>query len=225
MDRNEFKKRIQYNYVLCYFQTNRKVTAYNLWDNSITTFRNSIFYREWERIKQLNPLNFEESVPYIKDSITEKTRIILCFENFIKGQLILNDVLVHRISKKHKNLKQQQEDRPVFLNELADENTFKYLDTKDQIQFDWTNFTLPFSTLTKENYQRIVNLPDEILTVLKDINTERNNLHFLSSLEFTWGQPVIEQYERLISFVDEVIEPNLLSLQGTLEELRNKKRS
>jgi len=137
----------------------------------------------------------------------------------------LNDVLVHRISKKHKNLKQQQEDRPVFLNELADENTFKYLDTKDQIQFDWTNFTLPFSTLTKENYQRIVNLPDEILTVLKDINTERNNLHFLSSLEFTWGQPVIEQYERLISFVDEVIEPNLLSLQGTLEELRNKKRS
>jgi len=220
MDVNEYDKHLQFDYVLCYYETNKKVAAFNLWDNGITAFRNAVFYKEWDRIGKLNPYNFAESIPYIKDSIIEKTRIITCFENFIKGQLILEEVLVHKVSAKHKQLASQQMERPIYTSELVDEDTFKYLDTKDLRKFDWTDFTIPFSWMMKESYQSKINLPPEILEALKSINAERNHLHFMNSVDFTWGPPIVEQYDSLINFVDTIMISCLDGLKQTLDDLK-----
>ncbi|MDH3610103.1 MAG: hypothetical protein OEQ24_12795, partial [Gammaproteobacteria bacterium] len=110
--------------MLCYFDINRKQNAYNLWDNGITAFQNATFYKEWDRIKTLDHQNLDELLPLIKDSITEKTRIITCFENFMKGHLLMQDILVHRVSNRHKSIQKQQEDRPIYVREVKDEDTF-----------------------------------------------------------------------------------------------------
>lgn len=223
MDLREYNKHLQFNFILCYLQDNKKIAAFNLWENGITAFRNATFYKEWERIKILDPYNIKEVVPYIKDSIIEKTRIIICFENFIKGQLILEEILAHKVSAKHKQLSRQQAERPIYLSEVSDEETFKHLDTKDALKLDWTHITLPFTWMMKDSYQRKINLPLEILTTLKSINDERNHLHFMSSVDFTWGPPIVEQYDGLINFVDGIMMPCLHGLKQTLDELGRKK--
>ncbi len=215
---------MQFNYVLCYLDTNRKVTSYNLWENGISAFKNATFYKEWKRIKKLDPCRFEETIPYIKDSIMEKTRVITCFENFMKGQLILDEFLVHKISKKHKQLKKDQEDRPVKVSELEDDETFKYLNLKEKQDFDWSDFTIPFLWMIRDRYQDKINLPTDIIETLKFINSERNHLHFISSVNFRWGSPVVEQYEQIIHFVDETMSSCLESLKHSLESIRKKKR-
>jgi len=176
-----FEKFDKEYFVSCYLKDNKKIAAFNLWQDGLLILTKAKFFQQWDELKTLDPTDKSKILPFIHESIIDQTRIIICFENFMKGQLILNEFLVHQLSDRHPKLKQLQKKRPINIDEVINEKTFKNLSTKPKSKFDWTEYTLRISTLFSQKYQEILNLPPGILSFLEEINSKRNKLHFFDS--------------------------------------------
>ena len=130
---NFFKEYI--NTFAYYHKNNQKIAAINLWFNGFSILHGATVVKGFDVYKKLeftktNPPDFEFLKPYINDSLMDKTRIITCFENFMKGTLILNDFVVHQLTDKNKTLKYQQQERPLKINEVFNSSSFS--------DFNWT---------------------------------------------------------------------------------------
>jgi hypothetical protein len=62
--------------------------------------------------------------------------------------------------------------------------------------------TIAISSLLEFNYCKIIGLPDDIKNTVIEINTKRNNIHFLTEWEFRLSESYIQKLENLKSFVD-----------------------
>ncbi len=217
----------KFYHILCYYHSNnQKVTASNLWANGMEIFRRAFIVQNFEEYKripfganQMQPL--EAILPYVFESIVDKTRIIICFENFMKGTLMLNGIVVHEINETYSDLKRKQKKSPVKASELFNRQSFVELKSRDKKLLETVNKTLTFSTLLKSSYQEVISLPPEIVTSLNFLNTERNRLHFINENTFEHGEAIISIYQTLINFVDEVILPAFQRLDTNIKSLKN----
>lgn len=143
----------------------------------------------------------------------------MCFENFMKGSLILNGYLAHLISKNHKELQQKQKEKPIKATNVLTEKSFIQVDGKSNSQIDVLPNTVNFSWLLKPKYQEILNLPADIQQILAEINTERNRLHFMSIEKYIISRGSLWQLDKLNDFVENVITPRMLDLDNSMKVL------
>ena len=132
--------------------------------------------------------DFNEIIhPFIFEKFTDLVKICLFFENYMKAQLIGNGFLIHKINKikgcEAITLKQQKE--PISTRDLHDVLPFK-VDTADYIYHQaLSNQTLTIGLLlTREEYQKVINLTEHFRKMVKELSEKRNELHFTSVLEF-----------------------------------------
>jgi len=205
-----------------YHDNNRKVAALNLWVNGHRIFHGATIVKNFDTYKNIpsaknSPPDIKTLWPFVEDNIIDHTRIITCFENFMKGFLLLNKCVVHKLSNKNKTLKNVQVDRPIKMDEIFSEASFKNFAQDKPEQWETTSNTVNFSWLLKPEYQKIINLPADIISVIKDINEERNNLHFISVESFQFGKPTIEKYAKIIDFVEKIIKPSIYGLKQDID--------
>lgn len=220
-DKEAFKKK--YFYLLCYFDlTNQKIATVNLWANGLRIYKNATCIKYFSDLQSLSfsekhPPDINKLFPFVNDNIIDNTRIITCFENFMKGSLILNGFVAHILTMKHKDLKYQQKERPIKASEVFTESSFRLINTKNEKDFDITTQTVNFSWLLKEDYQKVFNLPRDVVSILKEINNTRNRLHFMSIEQYFIGQSTISNLSKVKNFVENVYTPRLIDLNSNLK--------
>lgn len=153
-----------------------------------------------------NPDFFFKNVgKYAFDNLIDAIRLCICFENYMKAKLLLNNIVIHKVSDSldYLSLRNEQKKRPILLSEIKSIKSWKKIEDEDvYILPGLTEQTLNFSTLMKDNYQSIIKLPSEIkLSVLK-INEKRNSLHFLTGESGTYSKERIAELKNLIQFVN-----------------------
>lgn len=127
--------------------------------------------------------------------------------------MLLNDCVVHRISEQKKDLRKAQEKKPIKTEEVFSANSF--VDIAKRCDIETSEHTVNFSWLLKDEYQKTINLPKEICTILKEINEERNRLHFIAQIQVLHNKEIIDKYNTLIEFVAKTIKPCLEDLDKT----------
>lgn len=224
MDENEFREK--YFHVATYWhKSNLKTTASNLWANGISIFKRAEIIMRFDDYKSISagrstPPNIDDISPFIFESIMDKTRIITCFENFMKGVLILNGYVVHVISKSKKGLKKRQENEPILATDLFTLSSFDNLEKKNLTDLETTWKTINFTTLLKPGYQSILMLPKPILHALTRLNEERNMLHFVRVINFEHSEQLIKMYSDLIDFVDRIMFQQFQLLDTEIQKIR-----
>jgi len=211
----------KYFHILCYYnQVNQKVAALNLWGNGIQIFGNAKCVKEFNTLKEKSGLLLKDPsqvaavAQFVFESIIDFTRIIICFENFIKGSLLINGVIVHILGDKALKAKQSKE--PIFSSEVFTPSSFINLTQKNR--FEIINKTLSFSQITSNPYNEVVKIPKEIIEILSFFNELRNRLHFINNLQYS--SDIISKIESLISFQEKIIYPAYIKLDNHIESLR-----
>ncbi len=219
---NFFKKYIN---TFAYFHTNnQKIAAINLLFNGYKILQGATIVKGFDIYKNVSFTDKQHPdynilSPFINDSLMDDIRIITCFENYMKAILILKNYVVHRISSIDKRLRTAQQERPILISELFIPTDFSNFDITRHSQWK-TNFqTLNFSWMLKAKYQSVIELPQKMLELIKEINEERNKLHFISVDEFHFGKPTIERYESVIDFAQNVIKNSILDLDQNMKDL------
>lgn len=217
---------VRYIHVLAYYREgNRKEVAINLWNNGYLVFHEGTrLVTEFEKYKNIPTSqditpNVEDLAYFAFRKTMDYTQIITCFENFMKGVLLLNGYVVHKISSKQKkDLSDAQKDRPIKIEEVFTENSFEQYRKNDT---ETTKETIYFSWLLKEKYQKVIQLPKDVCDILKRINKERNELHFMCQIQIIHTEQGIRDQQTLIDFVQKTIKPCMDSLDKNLSEVVN----
>ncbi len=210
-----------------FHKNNQKVAAINLWENGLKILHGATIVKSFDiyqnvQFSETRPPDFETLMPFINDSLMDATRVTTCFENFMKGILILNDCVVHKLTNKNKALKNEQVNRPIKVTEVFVVKSFSSFDPTKPELWETSFQTLNFSWMLKPKYQSIINLPTDILSIIMSINEERNKLHFISADEFQFGKSTIEKYSKIIAFANTTIMKCILDLDGNMKEMLEK---
>ena len=202
----------------------QKVAALNLWKNGFGIFQRAKVVKDFHDFETIpygpnaRP-DLARVMPFMFENIIDKTRIITCFENFMKGALMLQGYIAHKLSKKNNVLRNQQNARPVAIIEVFSASSFQGFDPLNPDTHETSEQTLNFSTLLLPKYQDILQLPDDILKTLTKMNHERNRLHFMSVGEFSIGPSVIGEVKAIIDFYSQVMMPRFLQLNGAMQNM------
>jgi hypothetical protein len=214
--------------IFAYFhKNNQKIAAINLWVNGFKILHGATIVKDFDTYQNIQfteteAPDFTTLKPFINDSLMDDIRITTCFENFMKGVLILNDCVVHKLSNKNKVLKYEQTERPLKIEEVFNSTSFSNFNATNPSLWETIFQTLNFSWLLKPKYQSIINLPPEILSIITNINEERNKLHFITLGEFQFGKPTIDKYSKIIEFANTTIKRCILDLDGNMKEILEK---
>lgn len=198
-----------WNYI---YECNREQVTTNLWSFAYIIIKNANWIKNIDPLKTLDlSQNATEdslkrlAVEYAFDHYIDSVRIITCFENYMKGQLVINKFLVHELVSNHV-LNDKQRKRPISISEIAAD-----------LETALTKNTIQFSTLLKGTYQEIIDLPLELLNILRSINLSRNKVHFANRIEFEIGKKVLDDFDKIINFVDSVIKPKIDQLDTNMD--------
>jgi hypothetical protein len=144
--------------------------------------------------------------------------------------------IVHILDRNiFKELNQHQRSRPILINEvktISDWVEIKY----EGIEPNDTTFytikgisdkTISFSTfINQEKYYKDLNLEDSLLLILREINQDRNRLHFNSSLSSEFTSNSYDEFLQLADFLKRNIQVNLdkmFNFMGLTEDERKVK--
>ena len=159
-----------------------------------------------KRFSHQNSIIKEFMFEYLIDCI----RISIFFENYMKAELIIRGFCVHRIKREIEEFRALAEDqykRPIELKEINDIEPFE-INTEQQTIFHKAikKTTIGIKDLIgSEEYLKNYQFEDKIIEYIKELNINRNNLHFHDSIEFQISDSFIEKIERLNEFVDKTI--------------------
>lgn len=161
------------------YRTLRSVYIFKFYDEYVVQLKSD--KNEDKRDVYWNASYYEKLIDYVKISIA--------FENYNKAVLLENGFLVHKVKKSPTNkeiFKRQNEGIPIlvteflqFSNEQLDRHSKKVFLTGLTPNFETINYSL---TLSKK-YQEIIKLDNELCYRLKEINDNRNRLHFYTDFK------------------------------------------
>lgn len=143
---------------------------------------------------------------FFEEHLLDHIKILICFENFLKGLLIRKGYVVHVLNRKAHSkfgVLTHNFTRPLKVGEyksiersyydsISNNKTLRAL--KDQ--------TLPLGTLLSKQYLNLYKIPNDIINVINDFRKERNKLHFRLFDISGVGDKYVENLEKLISFVN-----------------------
>ena len=147
--------------------------------------------------------------PFIWAKLTDDIKIITFFENYMKAHLLFKGAIIHKFKfkdrDKQKAFEKEQNKAPLGF-EVIDGN-----DVKDE---NFKGSTIEMRLMLGKGYQRVIKLPQDVLTIVKRINKERNRLHFYNATSFTLSKKVIKEFRTLNDFADGWIDKLKKAQQG-----------
>jgi hypothetical protein len=151
-----------------------------------------------------------------------KLRFCTAFENYNKSVLLSKGYVIHLIDgQKNKALASQQKTTPVLISDFLKSNHFIRKDQFSELYLEgFQNFnTISFSRTLTEQYQTIIGLDSRFLGYLKNLNEERNRLHYFKNYA---GAFRVQTYLDTIAFAKSYGAELLLSEIGKVRELLRK---
>jgi hypothetical protein len=144
--------------------------------------------------------------------LVDDVRIICCFENYMKACLLSEGYIIHNIEEAYNPLRKQQKSKPISVLELAKfVGGFKDKEISDSQITKYlpgiNGKTISMSTLLKDGYQELIQLPSGVFETITKINARRNKLHFYEAIKLTFSNSIIKELVDLDSFVDKTIMP------------------
>jgi hypothetical protein len=145
------------------------------------------------------------------DSLIDNIRIGVCFENYFKARLLLNDFFIHSIDhNKDKPLAREQRARPIEVKEILSKRTVAEVPILNNSLKDQT---INYSTIIDvPAYSKLLNILPDTLKFLQEKNIQRNKLHLHIGEAFFFSDNIIKQYKELTAIVNR----DLAILQNTL---------
>ena len=166
-----------------------------LYFNSYRTLNGVYLFKNFdEYVQQLkSDKNEDKKEIYWNASYYEKlidyVKISIAFETYNKAILLDNGYLIHKIKKdsNNKNLFDiQKKGFPVKIDEFMKVSQIENdrLENKMYLSGLTDNFdTISYSVTLNDNYQKIIGLDRELCGRLKEINNNRNRLHFFTDFK------------------------------------------
>jgi hypothetical protein len=167
-----------------------------------------------QKTRNSNPSLLNKLHDFSNESLLDVVKAGICFENFLKGQLMKKGYLIHEIKTPNESspnyvklsaLKKKQKKEPITIDEYKIVDNFEFdrelkLNTLKGLSEKTINYSL---LINNKKYQKILNTDPHILSILERFRFERNTLHMLQSS--SWGAEIIYDWERLIKFVNDNI--------------------
>jgi hypothetical protein len=205
----------------CYLEEGRrKLFASNLLTFGCSSvFRRASVIRKLDVVVAMHSSGEAKNVEAVKaklddvlfDSLVDNIRISVCFENYFKAKLLLNDIVIHSIDQnKNKILAKEQRARPIDVKEIISQRTVAEVPILNDLLKDQT---INYSTiLDMPGYVRLLNMPPDTLEFLRHKNVQRNKLHLHVGELFKFSDNICQQYQELVT----IVERDIALLQSTL---------
>lgn len=147
---------------------------------------------------------------FIFDYLIDSIKILIFFENYMKAELISNGFCVYRINGEvsgFKDIAKRQFKEPITIEEINLIHPFEINELNESISHKaLKDITLGFNELTKSSsYLSHYKFDKNILTFIKELNTQRNKLHFHDSIHFIISDEFISKLEDVTEFVEYII--------------------
>jgi len=132
--------------------------------------------------------------PFMFDDLSDAIRICVFFENYMKAILMSERMIVHQFSSERlKPLGKRQSKRPI-VNRYFVKCHIEPREMSEQ--------TIGMGTMLNNKYQEVIKLPEDVLAIVREINSSRNELHFRPSIAGEYGRSTVADLRRLNEFVE-----------------------
>jgi hypothetical protein len=132
--------------------------------------------------------------PFMFEDLTDAIRICVFFENYMKAILMSERMIVHQFtSERLKPLGRRQSKRPI-VNRYFIKCHIEPREVSEQ--------TIGMGTMLNSKYQEVIKLPDDVLSIVREINSSRNELHFRPGIAGEYGRSTITDLRKLNEFAD-----------------------
>lgn len=139
--------------------------------------------------------------PFMFDDLSDAIRICVFFENYMKAILMTERMIVHQFtSERLKPLGKRQSKRPI-VNRYFVKCHIEPREVSEQ--------TIGMGTMLNNKYQEVIKLPEDILAIVREINSSRNELHFRPNISGEYGRSTVADLRKLNEFDDPWIEKAL----------------
>lgn len=189
-------------HVAYYTNRNALMLGASLYSFSYLTLSNTYKILNLDKFKWLiNNKDIVQATPFITHHMTDCVRIVSAFENYMKGLLLSNGFVAHKIKHtgEFKPLYEKQKTEPVTLKELLNGKPMKMVDGHYIVE-GITKKTIPMHYLLADGYKQKAELQDNVHQLFSEYNSERNNIHFFPKLEIKFTDKVAREMESLIKF-------------------------
>ena len=133
-------------------------------------------------------------------------RILIFFENYLKGELIAKGFCVHQINKDvagFEDLAKQQRERPISIPEIEAVESFSRNDAEEKMTHRAIKeTTIGMRELLGFEYIKHCAASDEVLRDVFVLNATRNRLHFMDTIKFQLFKELSDKVRRIDEFVD-----------------------
>lgn len=212
------KKSMKTNLWFYHDQAEKSRTAGRITIFGAEIFKRAKIIRDIERLKaiQNNEINFDpfEMREFIFEYVNDCVKIILFFENYMKAELIMNDICVHRINKdinEFELLAKKQFNEPVSIKEIDSIESFKVNESEKISSHRAINvITIGMKEMiNNRKYLDYFSFDSKIIKFLRFLNIERNRLHFLNSAYFNLSEDKICELVMINSFIEKIVTEKL----------------
>ncbi len=206
----------------CYFnQYWRMRTAYTILNSSTAIFYEASTIQHLDEFDEVFSLpNPEKNLhrinmvlnklrdPNLITQVIDAMKIITCFENSLKSELLFRGYVIHKIdpninNRQYANFAHSQVNAPVIITEIKRAEGLLRKKKNNYVFNSLLDRTIPFSYfLKKPSYQSAINLPPRIITALNRIYSKRNTLHWLEYPTASYGKPIIDEFKELRTYIN-----------------------
>ncbi len=153
----------------------------------------------------------EEIVAFSFEYLVDCVRILIFFENYMKGQLVARGFVVQLINRQFPNFSDVAKDqkiRPVHIDEIQNLHPFEVNQAQNFITHPaMLSNTLGFSILIgTSEYLKYYNFSPRIIETIKELNAYRNQLHFHNEIQFQVSDEYIARIQELKNFAASIVE-------------------
>lgn len=148
---------------------------------------------------EISPGDLSQALaPFMFENLSDAFRICVFFENYMKAILMSERMIVHQFtSERLKPLGKRQSKRPI-VNRYFVKCQIKPREVSEQ--------TIGMATMLSSRYQEVIKLPEDILGIVREINSSRNELHFRPSIAGEYGRSTVADLRKLDGFADQWVQ-------------------
>ena len=163
----------------------------NMLYHRVYVFKNLEAFSKSVHVRDENgnpPSEYWEGLSY--ESLIDHIKICAAFENYNKAVLLARGYVVHLINqKKNPALAKQQEREPVLISDFRKSNDFVRDEQSGEFYLEgFRDFmTISFAKTLSPEYQKVIGLNEQFLDYLRNMNKERNRLHFYKNYPGAFG--------------------------------------
>lgn len=210
---------IETNFQVIYFdQRNSLGVAMNLLSFGYLQIRRINLITEFVDLKALVESgkngampNFDLAAKFSIDQLMNAIRITICFENFMKGLLLLNGYMINRLRRKvFKELADNQYQEPIpistALNGRKWEPNNEIVTSDPNLKLQITGIlktTIGMKELKQPKYQAVFKIDEKVLEICEPYFEYRNNLHLYLGEQFSFSESTTEDIRILVKFIND----------------------